>query len=86
MVKSEEISMKRLLKNEKQLRITRIFEFNQKLVKDKLEEKNEKLENFRNQKIILEMKRQEIKNEINKKKDDYIKKTENLLKTQILKV
>lgn len=86
MVKSEEISMKRLLKNEKQLRITRILEFNQKLVKDKLEEKNEKLENIRNQKIILEMKRQEIKNEINKKKDDYIKKTENLLKTQILKV
>ncbi len=86
MEKSEELSLKREIRQEKIQRIANIKSFNQKLVKGRLYEKNQRVEEFRSQKNLLDNKRQEMKNAINKKKEDYITSFNQLIKKYDIKV
>ena len=85
MEKCEESYIKLSEKSEAVTRIAKIQEYNLKRLKEKLDEKSIKVEEFKAQKSILAQKRNEMKSEVQRKKDEYMIKFSKLMKGNQIK-
>jgi len=86
MEKCEESVIKQNEKSEIVHRISKIQEYKLRKVKERLDEKASYVEDFKNQKSILAEKRNEMKSEVQKKKEEYLVKFNELMKKYQIKV
>jgi len=86
MEKCEEALFKKKEKSEIIHRISKIKEYNLRKINEKLEEKSLRVEELILQKSILATKRNEMKSEVVKKKEMYLKKFNELMKKYQVKV
>ena len=80
MIKKEEERIKNIEKNNMIQRKMRIAEYKNKLRMDEIEEKDKKIQDFKTQKEKLTQQRIDTSIEIQKKKDEILKKFDNLMK------
>ncbi len=82
----EESNFKKQEKAEMVHRISKIQDYNLRKVKEKLDEKSLKVGEFKAQKVILASKRNEMKSEVARKKEEYFQKFNELMKNNQIKV
>jgi len=86
MEKCEKSFIKKNEKSETVQKKAKIHEYRLKKIKEKLDEKSIRVHEFKSQKLILSAKRNEMRNEVLKKKEEYMAKFNELMKKYAIKV